>query len=76
MEEIIQIKKGGKSLILSATQEAENIILTKKGDKSDSLQKRKIIIEPMSLEKYREFIDVKIEESFQQRLYNIIKANL
>lgn len=78
MKDTIKIKReDGKTINVTAQQGEDGIIYTKTGDKTEEVNKRKIIIETMELEIYKKFIDAKIDTNnhsgFFQNILQLIK---
>ena len=77
MTDRITIKKEkGQTILLTVKQVDDNIVLTKFGDKTSEQVKRKIIIEPMDVEVYKQFLQVEVKQSCKELIVEFIKKKI
>ena len=84
MEETVIIKnKKGRKIPLTAKQVGSDIILTKKNDKSNEGEKRKIVLYILDKDRYEKFKSIKVEkphvsmyQKISKMLQNAIKKEL
>lgn len=77
MTKTIVIKKEkGQSITLNAEQIDHNIVLTKSGDKTKEALKRKIIIEAIDMDVYKEFVKIKLKRPRYHKIFEFLKNKL
>ncbi len=72
-DQIIIKKEDGKSINVTASQSDDGIVLTKTGDRTEDFYKRKIIMEAMDFEVYKQFISINVQESYSEKILGYLR---
>ncbi|MDD4969680.1 MAG: hypothetical protein PHT07_09660 [Paludibacter sp.] len=75
-DRIIIKKEKGQTIALNVEQVDDNIVLTKFGDKTSELVKRKIIIETMDFEIYKKFQQIEEKQSLRVQVCEFLKSKI